>query len=38
MDKTTERSDKAMSVTLVPVTINTNKQAVMLKNMVSDPG
>jgi len=27
-----------MSVALVPVTINTNKQAVMPKNIVPDPG
>ena len=33
-----KQSDKAMSVALVPVTINTNKQAVMPKNIVPDPG
>ena len=32
-----EQSDEVMSVALVPVTMNTNKQAVMPKNMVSDP-
>ena len=33
-----KQSDKAMSVALVPVTTNTNKQAVMPKNIVPDPG
>jgi len=33
-----EQLDKAMSVALIPVTMNTNKQAVMPKNMVPDPG
>jgi len=33
-----EQSDKAMSVALIPVTINTNKQAVIPKNMVPDLG
>jgi len=36
--KTTEQSDRAMSVAPVPVTTNTNQQAVMSKNMVPDPG
>jgi len=38
LDKTTERSDEAMSVALVPVIMNTNKQTVMPKNMVPDLG
>jgi len=38
LDKTTEQSDKAMSVVPVPVTTNNNKQAVMPENIVSDPG
>ena len=33
-----EQSDKAISVVLVPVTTNTNKQAIMPKNIVPDPG
>ena len=33
-----EQSDKAISVVLVPVTTNTNKQAIMPKNMVPDLG
>jgi len=37
-DKTTERLVKAMSVVPVSVTTNTNKQAVIPKNIVSDPG
>ena len=37
-DKTTEQLDKAMSVIPVPVTTNTNKQAVIPKNIVPDPG
>ena len=37
-DKTTEQLDKAMSVIPVPVTTNTNKQAVISKNIVPDPG
>ena len=37
-DETTEQSNKAMSVAPVPVTMNTNKQAVIPKNMVLDPG
>ena len=35
---TNKTSDKAMSVALVPVTINANEQAVMPKNMVLDLG
>jgi len=38
LDETIEQSDKAMSVAPVPVTTNMNKQAVMPKNMVLDPG
>jgi len=37
-DEITERSDKAMSIAPVPVTTNTNEQAIILKNMVPDPG
>ena len=37
-DEITERSDKAMSIALVLVTTNTNEQAIILKNMISDPG
>jgi len=37
LDKTMEQSDKAMSVVPVPVTTNTNEQAIMPKNMVPDP-
>jgi len=37
-DKTMEWSDEAISVALVPVTTNMNKQAIMPKNIVSDPG
>ena len=36
-DETMEQSDKAMSIALVQVTTNTNKQAVMPKNIVPDP-
>ena len=36
-DKTIEQSDKVMSVALVPVTTNMNKQAVIPKNMIPDP-
>jgi len=36
-DETIEWSDGAMSVALVPVTINMNKQAIMSKNIVPDP-
>ena len=32
-----EWSDKAMSVTPVPVTKNMNKQAIIPKNIVPDP-
>jgi len=38
LDKTMEQSNEAISVAPVPVTINTNKQAVMSKNMVPDLG
>ena len=38
MDKTTEQSDKAVSVALAPVTTNMNEQAVMPKNIVPDLG
>jgi len=38
LDKITEQSDEAISVAPVPVTMNTNKQAFMPKNMVPDPG
>ena len=37
-EETNEWSDKEMFVAPVPATINNNKQAVMLKNMVPDPG
>jgi len=37
-DEITERSDKAMSIAPVLVTTNTNEQAIILKNMISDPG
>jgi len=37
LDETMERSDKAMSGALEPVTTNMNEQAIMPKNMVPDP-
>ena len=37
LDETTEQSDEAMSVALVPMTINMNKQAIIPKSMVPDP-
>jgi len=38
LDKTTEWSDEAMSIAPAPVITNTNKQAVIPKNMVPYPG
>jgi len=37
LDEITEQSDEAMSVALVPMTINMNKQAIIPKSMVPDP-
>ena len=37
-DKTTEQSDKVMSVAPVLVIANMNKQASIPKSMVPDPG
>jgi len=38
LDKISKWSNKKMSVALVPTTTNNNKQAIVPKNMVLDPG
>jgi len=38
LEGTYKQSDEEMSVVSVPVTINNNTYAVMLKSMVPDPG
>jgi len=38
LDKISKWSNKKMSVALVPETTNNNKQAIVPKNMVLDPG
>jgi len=38
LDKISKWSNKKMSVALVPATTNNNKQAIVPKNMVLDPG
>jgi len=38
LEETYEQSDEEMSVASVPVMMNNNIQAVMLKSIVPDPG